>query len=43
MEVSDAEREALREAILPKVRAFYIESTGDAGKEIVEAFEKEMN
>ena len=43
VEVSDAEREALREAILPKVREFYIESTGDTGKEIVEAFEKEMN
>ncbi|WP_162409467.1 TRAP transporter substrate-binding protein [Acuticoccus sediminis] len=43
VELSDDERAALRDAILPKVREFYIESTGDEGKAIVEAFEAEMN
>lgn len=43
VELTDDERAALREATLPKVRAFYIEKNGDQGKEIVEAFEAEMN
>ncbi|XWN30782.1 MAG: TRAP transporter substrate-binding protein [Devosia sp.] len=42
VEVSDEERNALREAILPTVRAFYVENTGDEGKAIIEAFEAEM-
>lgn len=42
VEVTEEERTALRDAILPKVRAFYIETTGDEGQAIVEAFEAEM-
>lgn len=42
VEVSEEERAALREAILPAVRAFYIETTGGEGEAIVEAFEAEM-
>ena len=40
--VSDEERNALRDAILPKVRQFYIETTGAEGEEIVKAFEAEI-
>lgn len=42
VKVSDEERAALRDAILPTVRAFYIETTGSEGEAIVEAFEAEM-
>ncbi|MBJ3774955.1 TRAP transporter substrate-binding protein [Acuticoccus mangrovi] len=42
VELTDAERDALRDAILPRVRQFYIDSTGPEGQAIVEAFEAEM-
>ena len=42
VELTDEERNALRDAILPTVRAFYVETNGDEGKAIVEAFEAEM-
>ena len=42
VELTPEEREALKEAILPKVRAFYIETTGEEGEAVVEAFEAEM-
>ena len=42
VELSAEERKALADSILPKVRAFYISSTGAEGEEIVEAFEAEM-
>lgn len=42
VELSPEEREALKAAILPTVREFYISSTGEEGKAIVEAFEAEM-
>ncbi|WMS41409.1 TRAP transporter substrate-binding protein [Acuticoccus sp. MNP-M23] len=42
VELTEEERNALRDAILPTVRQFYVETNGEEGEAIVGAFEAEM-
>ena len=42
VEVSNAERAAMREATLPGIQAWYLERTGEEGQAILDAFEAEM-
>ncbi|MCB5362402.1 TRAP transporter substrate-binding protein [Pusillimonas sp. CC-YST705] len=43
VELTPEQRAALQEATLPKVRAFFIKQNGDAGREILESIEAEIN
>ena len=40
--VSEEERAELRDAILPTVEAFYVETTGEEGQEVLDAFKAEI-
>lgn len=41
-EITEEQRQALRDATLPAVEAFYVQETGEEGKAILEAFKAEL-